>query len=226
MLIDRFHFVYMCSLFFLSIFGSSASAQLILNGSFESPGLIGNAGPGRQQYSAPTLGLTGWTVSGMGDVFLHKAPDIGLDAGSQFNFAQDGNFYLDLSGSYQNSAHAIVFQDFATVPFTSYELAFYIGASHQQPPSATINVQLTGSATLLDTTLTPLAPSANINWSHQTFSFVADSTTTRLSFVDISTFDDNTSFVDNVSVTVVPEPSSVVLLFVGALGLRAVGRRR
>ena len=142
------------------------------------------------------------------------------------NQAQDGNFYLDLSGSYQNSAHATVFQDFATTPFTTYELSYYIGASHQLPPAATINVQLTGAATLLNSTLTPLAPSTNVNWSLQTFSFVADSTTTRLSFVDVSTSDDNTSFVDNVSVNVVPEPSSMVLFAVGAVGLRTFGRRR
>jgi Protein of unknown function (DUF642)/PEP-CTERM motif len=226
MLIRRFALHCVLSAFFSIFAGSAANGQLILNGSFELPGLVGNVGPGRQQYSAPTIDLTGWTVSGMGDVFLHKSPDIGTDAGSPFNFAQDGNFYLDLSGSYQNSAHAIVFQDFATNPFTTYELSFYIGASHQQAPAATINAQLIGTSTLLNTTLTPLASLTNINWSLQTFSFVADSTTTRLSFVDVSTNDDNTSFVDNISVAVVPEPSSLVLFAVGTLCFGAIRRCR
>src|SRR5215813_10043535 len=70
-----------------------AQANLILNGSFESPGISGTSGfgSGRQQYSVPSVALTNWTVAGSGDVFLHKSPDIGNDAGPSFNFAQDGN---------------------------------------------------------------------------------------------------------------------------------------
>lgn len=199
-----------------------AQADLILNGSFESPGISGTSGfgPGREQYTALSGGLTDWTVSGPGDVFVHQAPDIA--AGDSFNFAQDGNFYLDLSGSNLNSAHATVSQDFATVPFTTYELSFYIGASSQTVPSAIINVQLTGAATLLDTNLTPLAPLTNINWSHQTISFIADSASTRLSFHDSSFSDDNASFVDNVSVNAVatPVPSTLIMssILFGMLG--------
>ncbi|MDQ6632793.1 MAG: hypothetical protein M3Y82_13725 [Verrucomicrobiota bacterium] len=94
----------------VSFLAPRAKANLILNGSFESPGFTnGNAGVGRQQYSA-----------------------------------------------------------------------------------------LTGASTLLSTNLTPLAPVTNINWTRQTFSFVADSAVTRLSFKDTSVTDDNASFVDNV----------------------------
>jgi hypothetical protein len=205
-----------------------AKANLILNGSFESPGISGTSGfgPGREQYTALSGGLTDWTVSGPGDIFLHQAPEIG--AGDSFNFAQDGTFYLDLSGSNLNSAHATVSQAFATIPLAAYELSFYIGASNQTSPAAIINVQLTGAGTLLDTTLTPLAPVVNINWSLQTFSFVADSTTTQLSFHDESARDENASFVDNVSVnaTVVPEPATFTIFCIGAIGVLAFRWRR
>jgi hypothetical protein len=202
------------------LFGAIAHAGLILNGSFESPGSVGNAGVGREQYFAPSLALTNWTVAGSGDVFLHKSPDMGDNTNASFNFAQDGDFYLDLSGSYADGAHATVYQDFATVPLTAYELTFYIGAANLVPPAATIQVQLTGTSSLLDTTLTPLAPLTNINWALQTFSFVADSTTTRLSFTGVSASDDNASFVDTVSVvsvvSAVPEPASGIIFLFGA----------
>lgn len=221
----RFELICALSVLISIVNGSAAKACSILNGSFELPGTVGNAGPGREQYLAGSVDLTNWSVMGDGDILLHKAPDIG--AGPSFNFAEEGDFYLDLSGSYHNSAHATVSQDFDTIPLATFQLSFYIGSSSQQPPAATINVQLTGAATLLNTTLTPFAASTNINWSLRTYSFVADSTSTRLSFLDVSTNDDNTSFVDNVSVvSSVPEPSSLMLLAAGALSLGGFGVRR
>lgn len=181
-----------------STFAPPGQAQnLVVNGSFESPAESGNADIGRQQYLAPSTGITGWTVSGSGDVYVHKSPEIGDAVEPHFNFAQDGTYYLDLSGS---GTHATIFQDISTVPATSYRLFFYIGASAWTPPAATINVQLTGTTPLLNTTLTPPAPSTNINWALNSFCFVANSTNTRLSFVDISALDDNSSYVDNVAV--------------------------
>ena len=54
--------------------------------------------------------------------------------------------------------------------------------------------------------------------------FVADSATTRLSFRDISGVDDNYSFVDNVSVSAIPEPATALLVGLGLVGM-AAGRR-
>src|SRR4051812_38084052 len=103
----------------LLVLGSQAQ-NLILNGSFEAPGLIGNAGVARQQYLAPSTALTGWTLAGTGDVYLHKSPGIGGAEGSTFNFAQNGDFYLDLSGSGVQAGggvHGTIYQDFSTTPF-------------------------------------------------------------------------------------------------------------
>lgn len=189
----------------------------IVNGSFENfvgTDTAGDAdGLGRTVYVSGSTGVTGWTLSGTGDVYLHHTPDIGNTIGQEFNFAQAGGTYLDLSGGIGGGVsgqHAVISQAFTTVPTEQYELSFYIGAARS--PSASINVQLSGASTLLNTTLTALAPSTNINWSLKTFAFTADSNTTTLSFRDTSNNDDNYSFVDNVSISqiTVPEPGNLV----------------
>ena len=117
------------------------------------------------------------------------------------------------------SNHATIYQFLPTIPGTTYELSFFIGAALS--PSPTINVRLDGSVPILNQVLTADAPSTNIAWKPESFIFVADSLLTKLSFHDISSFDDNVSFVDSVSVNAVPEPRSIfvwsllVLLVVG-----------
>jgi hypothetical protein len=214
-------------------------ANLILNGSFESSGITGTNTPSFVYYNANNQ-IANWTIYG-GDinanpnftqVTIHKAPEVGnAIPNSTFNFAQDGNYYLDLSGQ---GTHGLIYQDFATVIGTQYELSFYIGASNDHAPSAIINVKLDGATSLLNTTLTPNAPITNIDWSYQTFPFTADSSTTRLSFFDVglsgfndSLRDNNTSFIDNISVTPVPEPSTYGVIFgVAMLGLALLRRRK
>jgi hypothetical protein len=171
--------------------------NLIVNGSFELPGFSGgNSGPGRQQYVAPSTDITGWIVAGTGDVFIHKCPDI-QGAGSTYCLPQDGSYYLDLSGS--GPPHATIYQDVPTTPGSTYQLSFYVGASDQTPPAPTISVRVTGGAILLNTSVTPLGPGANITWTLQTFAFVADSSSAHLEFSGTSSTDDNASFVDSVS---------------------------
>ncbi|MEI7881782.1 MAG: peptidoglycan DD-metalloendopeptidase family protein [bacterium] len=194
--------------FVVLVAAQSQAQNLILNGSFESPGFVnGNNGPGRQQYVAPSAAIAGWTIGGTGDVFLHKCPDIGI-VGSTFVSAQDGVYYLDLSGS--GPPHGTILQDFPTTLGTSYLLSFYIGASGQTPPAPTINVQVTGASSLLNKTLSPPAASSNITWRLCTFTFRANSMATRLSFVGTSGGDDNSSYVDNVSI-IAQNPSARTL---------------
>jgi hypothetical protein len=213
----------------------SARASFIVNGSFESTGPGGGgAGAGRFVYVAGQhdTQITGWVLSGTGDVYIHRSPDIGDTIGSTFNFAQLGNQYLDLSGGIGGGTaglHATLYQDFATVPLQAYDLSFFTGAA--LAPSATINVRVDGVSSLLDQTLAASAPATNIEWTEERFTFVANSTTTRLSFRDVSGGDDNVSFVDNVAVNLasgVPEPSSAVMALIGVslAAVRAVTRSR
>lgn len=200
----------------LFVAAGSKSQASILNGSFESRVVDDTtaAGSGRQTFGVGSTGITDWVISGVGDVYLHKSPQIGTAIGQEFNFAEAGNQYLDLSGGIgggTSGLHATISQSISTIIGESYLLEFYIGAA--RPPSASINVKLTGASSLLNQTLTATAPATNIVWMKQSFPFIADSLTTTLSFVDTSTFDDNYSFVDNVSISLqaVPEPSSLCL---------------
>ena len=185
--------------------------NLIQNGSFELPGY-----GFQQKVTVGSMLLTDWVIGGTGDVFIHNGPANGGDYGP----AEDGADYLDLSGD--GLPHATVYQDFPTTPGTQYSLKFYIGSS-SYTPSPTINVQLCGSSILLDTTLTPISPSGNINWLTEEFIFVSNSATTRIGFWDTSSSDDNASYVDDVSVLTVPEPA--MLLPIGLIGLLFCRRR-
>ncbi|MGE3240193.1 MAG: DUF642 domain-containing protein [Pirellulales bacterium] len=221
--------VYVAILFVTLLWCVPAAATAgVLNGSFESYSGGADGDPGRTVYTPSSGTINDWKLDGVGDVYLHHTPLIGNTIGAEFNFAQDGGTYLDLSGGISGGTsgnHARVYQDFATIPSQEYSLSFYIGAARS--PAASINVQLNGASSLLNQTLAAAAPSTNIVWTPYVFSFVADSVSTRLSFKDLSTFDDNYSFVDNVSVTAsgdVPEPTSMILWALVSAGM-SVGRR-
>lgn len=188
--------------------GNSLAQNLILNDSFESPGFAGSYA---QYYGPSNAAITNWTL-GPGHIVVHHSPDAGNNVNPTFNFAHDGNYYLDLSSS--GGAQAMIYQDFATIPQQSYELSFYIGASNYGVPTGpTINVTVSGAAALLNSTLTPAGPGININWTLNTFRFVADAATTRLSFVDVSGIDDNASYVDTVRVVPLVDPLAPTTIY-------------
>jgi Protein of unknown function (DUF642)/Carbohydrate binding domain len=185
---------------FLATFGLNsafffASAQnLITNGDFESPPF------------APSFTVTGWTVSGSGQI--HSSQE---GATTPTHSAA-----LNIGGDSQGS---ILSQSFSTTVGTLYRLDFdsaIFGTPDGNSP-LTLNVQVNGNTTLInDTVLPPAAetydPSA-VTFRHYQYTFRADNTTTTLQFTDIglgnSVCD---TVVDTVSIAATPTPAPVNLV--------------
>jgi len=199
--------------------------NLIQDPSFENPALTPTSALDSVQFFNGGTTISGaWNVNGSVDrnvLTVHQNFDIYADSASHgFGPAQSGSQYLDLSGAYFTGTAPTVSQDFATVPGQQYSLSFFLGASdgfnanqnpiHPPLNSVGVHVDPDVGPNLVNDLLTPPAPLSTANgtqiqWGEHTYLFTASSSSTRLTFQDLSGFDDNTSFVDSVSVQTVPE---------------------
>lgn len=174
----------------------AANAQnLVLNGDFET-------GP-----HDPNSPITNWTVSGNG--FVHTA-DEGATSGSfsaAFSIGGDsqGNILSQTINTETGQAY--------TVDFDSGIFGIRTGDPLQ------LNVQLLGSSTLLNRTITPpdaltFDPSGVI-FGHYQFTFIAESSTTTLQFTDIGLGNEAAdTLVDTVTIlpTTILPPSTLPLV--------------
>jgi choice-of-anchor C domain-containing protein len=191
-----------------------AQANLIGNGGFEQP----TAPPGGfVTLFAGNPAMAPWViVAGSVDV-VHTA----------YWPAFEGNQSLDLDGNTPGTIQ----QTFATTPGVQYTLTFaYANNADQSALVRTANVQVTGAGTLLSQNISHTGSTrANMNYTLFSADFTANSANTTLRFT--STDEPTSPFgvvLDAVSVEVVPEPSTLVLCGLGALGLLgcACWRRR
>src|SRR5262249_55370901 len=150
--------------------------------------------------------------------------------------AYHGQQWLDLDGASAGS----IFQTFATTPGTQYVLSFayannpYYTRPTPPPPSWEATVSVTDSVSGADL-ITPLlishdtATPDDYPWALSgPIHFTAQGLTATLSFVsDDPPTSDTGIFLDAISVTAVPEPSSMVMALIGIplLAARAVRRR-
>jgi choice-of-anchor C domain-containing protein len=200
----------------------TASAAPFQNGSFEGLVLAGDAlDDGLIAVSNPDSStIPWWTVGGL------SGGSVDWVSGNIWA-AEDGIASIDLSGTFGN--HNWVSQTFDTVAGQDYQVSFWMAGNFL---STTIpkTMQVTVGDYSQDYTQ-DYAPMGSINdvaqpaWHQQTFEFQAISSLTILKFADTSGNDSEGVILDNVSVTIVPEPSSLIVLL-GAFGSLLFIRRR
>lgn len=158
----------------------------LANGSFET-GTYANPGAPFQQLDAPSTAIDGWTV----------------DAGSvdwikTYWTAQDGEMSIDMSGA----GAGTLSQTFDTAIGNTYTVSFFMSGNpdDQADPIKTLDVSATGGTVASYTYDVTGNDRANMNWTEETYSFLATSATTTLSFISTTA----TAFgpaIDNVSVS-------------------------
>ena len=204
-----------------------ASANLVLNGSFETP--VVTAGT-FTNFAVGSGTLTDWTVFGPIGTEVSIVSGTFSQNGVSFP-AQDGNQWLDLTGNGSNSTEGVS-QTLATMAGHEYQLSYYIGNTTGGGifgSSSTVNVLLNDSPGFTDTNST--VSSTTQNWEQFTHTFLAGGASTTIGFRNADPAGDNNNGLDNVVLTDlgpvagVPEPSASLLL-AGIVGLWGIVWRK
>jgi hypothetical protein len=207
----------------VGLLAGEASANLLVNGSFEQPAI----GSPFVVFNTATQGIPGWTITN-GDVDINQNNLLGTDL-----VAETGEQWIDLNGF----GRGIIAQFFATVPGQTYALQFfYADNPFSNGSGSQTGVEKTGAFTVRD----PLDGNVIITqggFSHSTTTgadadwtdsgillFTAASTLTRLAFSGDVDSGSTGPFLDSVSVTAVPEPTTLALFGLMLAGL-ALARR-
>ena len=152
----------------IALAGPTLAFTGLANSSFETGAYFDN-GSGFQQLNAPNASITGWTV----------------DAGSvdwigTYWPAQEGSKSIDMSGVEAGTLS----QAFATTIGNTYNVSFQLSGNPAGDPTVkTLEVSATGGTVGLysyDVTANDLT---HMNWRPETYSFLATSANTTLSFV-------------------------------------------
>jgi len=192
------------------------AANLITNGSFETP--IVPVG-GFTNFLAGSS-FSGWTVVGPSGTDVSIVSGSYVSNGATFP-AESGVQWLDLTGYLSNNVEGVQ-QSAPTIPGHTYQLTYYVGnvTAPGYGVASTVNISIDGVPTFSDTN-SMISPTLLV-WQQFTHTFTATGTTTVLDFLNGDPPNDNSNGIDNVMVTavtsMVPEPTSLLLLASGGLG--------
>ena len=213
---------------------TAASGQnLILNGGFEANGAVG-AGVGTSPNSTTISNWTLQTSSSSTAFVIFAAP-----GGNEPNPA-DGSFLLNIGGFGTTKGVGLLWQDFTTIPGSTYDVSFFFGRNNNDP-AATDIVSARGSAfdiisgapsggalNFINSGNAPITGTIG-NLTQVGFQFTAAGNTSRLLLEDTSVSSGYSLHFDGISVTTaaapVPEPSSA-LLGIGSGAMLLMRRRR
>jgi hypothetical protein len=188
----------------VALAATPALANLIVNGSFETP-VVPNGF--YTNFPGGSTAITGWTVVGVDSSVVDG--DF-IQSGITFQ-AHDGEQWIDMAGVTSNASSSGVTQSVPTTIGGLYELSFYVGSAQASPffAAATVDLSINGGPRV--PFHNPIAPSNMLNWQQFIVPFVATSSSTNLTFYNGSASNNFLSALDNVVIEGIPEPSTGTL---------------
>jgi hypothetical protein len=188
----------------VALAATPALADLIVNGSFETP-VVPNGF--YTNFPGGSIAITGWTVVGVDSSVVDG--DF-IQSGITFQ-AQDGEQWIDMAGVTSNASSSGVTQSVPTTIGGLYELSFYVGSAQASPffAASTVDLSINGGPRV--PFHNSIAPSNMLNWQQFIVPFVATSNSTNLTFYNGSASNNFLSALDNVVIEGIPEPATGVL---------------